>query len=105
MKRLVIDDGQIIKLTLVDVPSIYRVRAEKVPLDADQCSAGIHNECNLHEHPEILECVVHETFRCNRCEKIHSWDFGMADDAPGLCDDCWAVYFGNNDAAPAQESP
>lgn len=86
-KIVVNEDGSVFRLELDGPPYIRRV-----PDDSPRCSSQ-SDECNLHLHPETIECCVHETFRCNRCEQIHSWDFGAADDAPGLCDDCWAAFF------------
>lgn len=90
-KIVVNEDGSIFRIDIDVAPYIKRV-----PDDAPRCSSQT-DECDLHEHPDVVECCVHETFRCNRCEKIHPWDFGAADEAPGLCDDCWAVYFGTSD--------
>lgn len=91
------EDNQPIRITVIEEPRRDYVLYHKIQPDWPRCSAEPEAECNLHEHPGVVECCVHETFRCNRCEKTHSWDFGAADEAPGLCDDCWAVYFGTSD--------
>ena len=36
------------------------------------------------------DCARCERFVCHRCERAVSWEQGAADDAPGLCDECWA---------------
>ena len=38
------------------------------------------------------DCERCRRFVCNACECVVKWGFGAADDAPGLCDDCWAHY-------------
>lgn len=83
--RFIFDNGR-----RYDTPEV-----ETITPDMPQCSSR-QKVCNLHEHPDIIECCVHQTFRCNRCQQIHPWEFGAADDAPGLCDDCWSVFFGSD---------
>jgi hypothetical protein len=35
------------------------------------------------------DCARCQRFTCNRCERTVGWELGAADDAPGLCDECW----------------
>ena len=39
-------------------------------------------------------------FRCKRCEQWRGPELGMADDAPALCDHCWAAL-GLGDESPS----
>lgn len=61
------------------------------------CDGPKRKPCRLSTESGFTDCVRHETFLCPRCERVVQWDFGCDDEAPALCDDCWAAYFGSND--------
>lgn len=39
--------------------------------------------------PDCRGCAG--TYICNRCDRVCGWCFGAVDDAPGICDDCFAA--------------
>lgn len=72
---------------------------------ADGKCESLHEErCLLTKDSPFTDCTKHEMFWCPRCDRVVSWDFGCADDAPALCDDCWRALFGDDDPEVSRDA-
>lgn len=52
---------------------------------------GYHIMPRTRRHP-LCKCKVRcvQRFRCEKCRGKYPWCFGMADEKPEYCDQCWA---------------